>query len=378
MSDATRIVEPDRVGPKTYRSADPPLVLQSKAHREMVASLLPLWTTASPAAQRSIGKLGACGTWNGHSYTAWDTPARYRCGQHICRHCGDRWKRQTARTLAKDVRDLSNSDLANVRRVTLNLLVVPEREVAETVENQRVILNKLYERQLGQFALVGGFDFALKPDGRVMVHVHAALIGPPERLGEAENILKARCTGLRSFSVDQIRDRLDDDSDGPTTWLSYALDSAVTAPKHNRKPDWQHHSLAAPEEKLRWVELQAALRNRKGNPIRITIRLGVRRMKKRMQKLVTTRGKEHQLRIFEHSLVRTWNSVNQVGWTWSGETRGGMYRYLFQQGRGGGASDSSAPGGQIYCPPGPGRGPADVWRVATWKTPARGPPKSGR
>lgn len=375
MSNAERILETDRAGSRKYRSADPPLVLQSKAHREVVAALLPFWTTASPAAKRAIGMLGACGTWNGRSYNAWGTPARYRCGQHICRHCCDRWKRKTARTLAKDVRDLSNSDLTNVRRVTLNLLDVSECEVAETVERQRVILSKLYERQLEQCALVGGFDFALKPNGRVMVHVHAALIGPSERLGEAENTLRARCSGLRSFSADQLRDRLNDDSDGPTTWLSYALDSAITAPKHNRKPDWQHHSLTTPEEKLRWVELQAALRNRKGNPIRLTIRLGVRRMKNRKQKLVTARGAEHQLSIFEQSLVRIWNLVNLVDWTWSGETKGGVYRYLFRQEQGWRASDWLArPGGQSDCSPGPGHGPADVWRVATWKTPARGPP----
>lgn len=244
-------------------------------------AVAPFWGRASPRARTVIERMGACGTWNGYSFTYAGNPARYRCRQHTCDSCGTRWKKRTAAVLAVDVRSLAASDFTNVRRVTLNFAVVWDRGVTATVEETRAMLGKLFERRLRDFALIGGFDFALRPFNRTMVHAHAVLIGPPERLDEAEGILRGICQGPRKRSSNELKDQLEDDRDGPFTWLSYALDSAITARKHHRKPNWDNHCLASPSEKLRWIELHAGLRNQKGNAIRLTIKLGSARMLKR-------------------------------------------------------------------------------------------------
>jgi hypothetical protein len=341
----------------SYRSKTPPLVRQSKAHREMVTALLPLLPRATQAAQRAIEKLGVCGIWNGVSLTPAGFPVRYRCGLHVCCHCGGKWKTRTAAVLAGEVRRLSDPDFGNVRRVTLNLGLVPEQEVARMVESQRAAFTEVFKYVLPDFALVGGFDFALKSAGRVMVHIHGVLVGPPGGLPKAEQVLKAHCVGFRSFSSDQLRARLETGQDGPTTWMAYALDSAITAAKHNRRPDWDHHSLTSPEEKFRWVHLHTRLKNRTGNPIRVTVRFGSRRMLNRRRR------------------DRTVPIIGRVGLTENFQTRGETYQHLFRQGHLGRASEPSRrSGGGCESPAGPGDDPADVRHTAAWAAPARGPP----
>lgn len=380
MADANRITESHSVGAIKYRSEAPLRVRQSKAHREMVSGLLPLWPKATPAAQRAIGKLGACGTWNGVSYTRAGFPARYWCRLHVCRHCGDRWKKKTATALAKDVRALADPHFSNVRRITLNLALVFDAKLALEVEAQREKFTKLFERKLGEFALVGGFDFALKTGGLVMIHVHGVLVGPPDRMSGAEHILRAMCSGVRSYSSDELRDRLDNDMDGPTTWLSYALDSAITAPKHNRKPNWEHHSLAYAEEKLRWIELHAGLRNQKGNLIRQTIRFGVRRMlnskEGKREAQSSQDGRAISSVFYDGLLDRLWRCDEKVrAWSCTGESWGEMYEHLFEGPWNRRLSDSlRCCGMSIKDPADALRDPADVKHAMPWKTPARGPP----
>ena len=318
----------------------------------MLDAVVPLWDQASPRARTVILRSAACGMWDGRSYTYAGNPARYRCRQRICDHCGTQWKRRTAAALAAEVRSLADPDFKNARRVTLNFSVVADRDVSATVETTRVTLNKLFERQLGDFALIGGFDFAQKPLNRIMVHIHAILIGPPDRFAEAEKILRRKCHGLRCYSSDELKDRLDDDEDGPTTWLSYALDSAITARKHNRKQNWDNHCLASPREKLRWIELHAGLRNQNGNAIRLTIRLGSTRLLKRMKQ-----------------------ESERSRYLSSGRIRGEMFVHLLSESGVGGTTGSSRAGvGELECPTLGCRDPADVRCGQPWTTPARGPP----
>lgn len=378
MSDAKRITESPRVGAARYRSEAPQRVRQSKAHRELVSALLPLYPKATLLARQAIAKLGACGTWNEVSYTRAGYPARYRCRLHVCQHCGDRWKRKTATALAKDVRALADPDFRNVRRITLNLAVASDAKVARQVEDQREKFSKLFERRLEEFALVGGFDFALRPGGVVMVHVHGILVGPPDRMGDVEHLLRGLGRGFRSYSSDELRDRLDNDKDGPTTWLSYALDCAITAPKHNRKPNWEHHSLACAEEKLRWIALHAGLRNQKGNSIRQTFRFGVRRMLNGKQEGQDACQNERTIPtvFYDGLLSYIWRCDENVrAWSWTGETWGETYEHLFRGNWSRRLSDSLRRCGRstedlpdALC------GPADVRHAMPWKTPARGPP----
>lgn len=316
-------------------------------------AVAPLWERASPRARTVIERMGACGTWNGYSFTSAGNPARYRCRQHTCDSCGTRWKKRTAAVLAVDARFLAASDFTNVRRVTLNFAVVCDRDVAATVEEKRAMLGKLFERQLRDFALVGGFDFALRPFNRTMVHAHAVLIGPPERLDEAEQILRGTCRGPRCYSSDALKDQLKGDRDGTFTWLSYALDSAINARKHHRRPKWNNHCLASPSEKLRWIELHACLRNVNGNQIRLTIKLGSTRMLKR-----------RKLERIECSNCQS-----------NGGIEGEMYGHLLTGNWVGGTTGSSSTRGERMERSIRGRSDsADVRHGQPWRTPARGPP----
>lgn len=161
--------------------------------------------------------------------------------------------------------------------------------------------------------------------------------------------------------------------------LSYALDSAITARKHLRKPKWDNHCLASPAEKLRWIELHAGLKNQNGNSIRLTIRLGSAKMlKKKQEKLKSNCQRSGGIRgeMYRHLLSGTWlGPATESNCLISGGIEGGMYGHLLSGlGVGGNAGSPSIRVEQLECSIQRCSDSADVRHGQPWTTPARGPP----
>ena len=299
--------------PNQYRSANPPRVRQSAIHKGFIEEVMPSLTLGSPSAQAAVLKIALCGTWNGVSLTRYDSPDRYWCEIRTCPNCGSRWKQRTGRIQAGQVRSLIGSDFRRARRITLNFDPVSERDVPIVVEAFRQVLSKFFERRLPSCALIGGFDFALEPGGLVTVHVHGTLIDLSGRIQQAVCALRKQFPDERRFWSKPLSEKLRDGRDGPEAWHSYGVDATVTAFKHNRESDWDHHQLVTAADKLRWIGLFEVLRNTKGNRIRTTIGFGLRRALNRLKR---EREEEDQRRTTPEMILDQ---------TPRGETMGGMY-----------------------------------------------------
>jgi hypothetical protein len=274
-----------KFSPNLCRSANPPRVDQSRAHRGFVEDVLPFIESGSVSARSAVLKIGECTTWNGRSRTRRGFPDRYWCKVRTCPTCGRRWAARVGRKQAKQVRQLIGSDVSKARRVTLNFDWVPQEQVPSVVEAFRSVLAKFFEKHLPDCVLIGGFDFAFDSDGLVMVHIHGTLISMSGRIRKAVRTLKKQFSGERRFWSNPLADTLKDGRDGPAAWHTYGSDFSVAAAKHNNGSEWDHHQLATPLDKLRWIALFQDLKNESGNRIRTTVCFGFRRALRRLHRL---------------------------------------------------------------------------------------------